>query len=178
MFQLTTKNLVGTAMCIALGIILPQVFHLVGAGSVFLPMHIPILLCGLCFGMPCGLICGLITPLLSSLFTGMPPIYPIGITMCFELATYGAVSGLIYRLKNQNIYIALIGAMLVGRLVSGAVSAVLYNIAGNPYGLQTFLTASFVTGLPGIVIQIIIVPLMVIALEKGGLISNPGLSQA
>ncbi|MBS6340005.1 MAG: ECF transporter S component [Eubacterium limosum] len=170
-----TKNLVGTALCIALGLILPQVFHLIGAGPVFLPMHIPVLLCGLCFGWPFGLICGVVTPLLSSVMTGMPPLFPTGTAMVFELAAYGALSGLLYRKFRQNIYLSLIAAMFGGRVVSGLASAIFYGVAGKAYGLQIFLTGAFVTGLPGIILQILIVPVLVIVLEKSRVISSPGL---
>ncbi len=172
-----TKNLVGTALCIALGLILPQVFHLIGAGPVFLPMHIPVLLCGLCFGWPFGLICGAVTPLLSSVMTGMPPLFPTGAAMVFELAAYGALSGILYRKLRQNIYISLIAAMVGGRAVSGLASAVFYGVAGKDYGFQIFLTGAFVTGLPGIILQLLIIPLLVIGLEKATVISKPTISK-
>lgn len=172
-----TKKLVGTALCIALGLILPQVFHLIGAGPVFLPMHIPVLLCGLCFGWPFGLICGAVTPLLSSVMTGMPPLFPTGTAMIFELAAYGALSGLMYRNLRQNIYLSLIAAMLGGRVVSGLASAIFYGVAGKAYGFQIFLTGAFITGLPGIILQILIVPLLVIGLEKAMVISKPTISK-
>lgn len=172
-----TKNLVGTALCIALGLILLQVFHLIGAGPVFLPMHIPVLLCGLCFGWPLGLVCGAVTPLLSSVMTGMPPLFPTGTAMVFELSAYGALSGLMYRNLRQNIYISLIAAMVGGRVVSGLASAVFYGVAGKAYGFQIFLTGAFVTGLPGIILQILIVPLLVIGLEKAMVISKPTISK-
>lgn len=168
-----TKNLVGTALCIAFGLILPQVFHLIGAGPVFLPMHIPVLLCGLCFGWPFGLICGALTPLLSSVLTGMPPLYPTGAAMVFELAAYGVLSGLLYRRFQQNIYLSLVAAMLGGRVVSGLASALFYGMAGKEYGFQIFLTGAFITGLPGIILQILVVPILVIALEKGKVITKP-----
>lgn len=169
-----TKNLVGAGLCIAIGLILPQLFHMVGAGPVFLPMHIPVLLCGLCFGWQYGLAVGVVTPLLSSLFTGMPPIFPTAVAMMFELGAYGALTGLIYRYLRQNIYIALIGGMLGGRVVSGFASALFYGLAGKEYGLQLFLTGAFVTAIPGIILQIIVVPLLVFALEKSGVIERPG----
>lgn len=171
-----TKNLVGSGLCIALGLLLPQVFHLIGAGSVFLPMHIPVLLCGLCFGWQYGLAVGVVTPLLSSLFTGMPPIFPTAVAMMFELGTYGALTGMIYRQLKQNIYVSLIGGMLGGRVISGVASALFYGLAGKEYGFQIFLTGAFVTALPGIILQILIVPLLVIALEKAGAIQKPILS--
>ena len=93
--------------------------------------------------------------------------------MMFELAAYGALSGLLYRRFNLNVYVGLIGAMLGGRVVSGIMSAVFYGIAGKAYGFQIFLTGAFVTAIPGIILQIIAIPLLVMALEKARVIEKP-----
>ncbi|MDK2961759.1 MAG: hypothetical protein PWP20_885 [Eubacteriaceae bacterium] len=168
-----TKSLIGTGLCMAMGLLLPQLFHAIGAGSVFLPMHIPVLICGLCFGWEYGLACGVVTPLLSSVITGMPPIFPTAIAMMFELAAYGALTGFIYRKLNLNLYLSLIISMLGGRVVSGIASMILYGVAGSEYGLQIFLTGAFVTALPGIILQIVVVPVLVMALEKAKVIEKP-----
>lgn len=167
------QKIVVTALLIAVGIILPLAFHSIAdAGRIFLPMHIPVLLCGIVCGMPYGFACGIITPLLSSLFTGMPPVAILPSMLC-ELAAYGAVSGLLIRyvrLKNLyvNVYIALIGAMLFGRIFYGILNALIFN-AGE-YSMQIWLTAAFVAALPGVVIQIVVVPAVVVALQKAKLI--------
>ena len=161
-----TVNLTGAALCIALGLILPVLCHMVGAGSVFLPMHIPVLLCGLLFGWQYGAVCGLIVPLLSSLLTGMPPIFPTAAAMMLELCAYGLLTGLFYRKMRWNVYPALICAMLGGRVVSGAANAVFLGMADKPYGFAAFLSASFVQAVPGIIIQIVFIPVIVLALEK------------
>lgn len=161
-----TVNLTGAALCIALGLILPVLFHMVGAGSVFLPMHIPVLLCGLLFGWQYGAVCGVIVPLLSSLLTGMPPIFPTGAAMMLELCAYGLLTGLFYRKLRWNVYPALICAMLGGRVVSGAANAVFLGMADKPYGFAAFLSGSFVQAVPGILIQIVFIPVIVLALEK------------
>ncbi len=168
-----TKNLVIAALCLALGILFPQIFHVFGAGSTFLPMHIPVLLCGLLCGWQYGALCGFIVPLLSSAFTGMPPMFPTAPAMMLELCTYGALTGLFYRKQKWNIYVSLVGAMLAGRVVSGIANAVFMGIAGKAYGFSAFLTASFVTAVPGIVIQLVAVPLVVLCLEKANLMESP-----
>ncbi|HJB26091.1 MAG TPA: ECF transporter S component [Firmicutes bacterium] len=168
-----TKNLVIAALCLALGILLPQVFHAFGAGSTFLPMHIPVLLCGFLCGWQYGALCGLVVPLLSSLFTGMPPIFPTAPAMMLELCAYGLLTGLFYRRVKWNIYFSLISAMLAGRIVSGIANAAFMGIAGKAYGFSAFLTASFVTAVPGIIIQLVAVPLIVICLEKARLMESP-----
>lgn len=162
-----TKQLVTAALCTALGLLLPTVFHMFGgAGPAFLPMHIPILLCGLLCGWQYGVLCGIVVPLLSSLLTGMPALYPTGLAMCLELACYGAVSGLLY--GKWGIYPSLISAMLAGRAVSGCANAILLGMAGKAYGLGAFLSASFAVALPGILIQLIFIPAIVKLLERAG----------
>ncbi len=161
-----TVNLTGTALCIALGIVLPMFFHMFGAGTTFLPMHIPVLLCGLIFGWQYGALCGFIVPLLSSVLTGMPPIFPIGTAMMLELCAYGALTGVFYQKFRWNLYLALIGAMLGGRAVSGAANAIFMNMANKPYGFPVFLSGAFVQALPGILIQVILIPAIILALEK------------
>lgn len=170
-----TKDLVSAALCVALGLIVPQVFHLipfVGAvpnlGGVFLPMHIPVLLCGFLCGWRYGAACGAIVPLLSSVVTGMPVLWPQGVSMVFELAVYGLVTGLLYRGMNKNVYLSLITAMIAGRAVSGIAKAVLFGMAGKPFGMAAFLSGAFTMAVPGIILQLVLVPVLVVALEKAG----------
>jgi len=167
-----TRKIVGTALFAAIGIALPLAFHSVpNAGRVFLPMHIPVLLCGLVCGFPYGLACGIATPLLSGLLTGMPPPAMLPAMVC-ELAVYGLVSSLLARyapVKNPyaRIYAALAGAMLSGRLVLGALNALLFS-AGE-YSLRVWLGGAFVTALPGIAAQVILIPAIVFSLRRAKL---------
>ena len=172
-----TKDLVSAALCVALGLILPQVFHLVpfvGAvpnlGGVFLPMHIPVLLCGFLCGWRYGAACGAVVPLLSSVITGMPVLWPQGVSMVFELAVYGLVTGLLYRTLGRNVYLSLLAAMGLGRVASGAAKAVFFGMAGKPFGMAAFVSGAFTTAIPGIVLQLILIPVLVAALEKAGAI--------
>lgn len=170
---MTTKKLIVTALCMALGVVLPMAFHAVpNAGSVLLPMHIPVLLCGLSTGPVYGLLCGILTPALSSLLTGMPKV-PYLFTMMFELAVYGLMAGILIRwIKgNQpviNLYLSLIGAMLAGRVIYGIVNALIFQ--AGAYSFEVWLTASFVTAFPGIVLQLLLLPAVVRALQKTGMI--------
>lgn len=162
-----TRQLVTAALCVAMGLLLPSVFHLFGgAGPAFLPMHIPVLLCGLLCGWQYGALCGAILPLLSSALTGMPVIYPTGIAMCFELACYGAVSGLLY--GRWGVYPSLVCAMLAGRVVSGCAHAILLGLGGKVYAFSAFLSTAFVVAIPGIVIQLVCLPAIVKLLERAG----------
>lgn len=166
------RKLVLGALFTALGVLLPMVFHFVpNAGSVFLPMHIPVLLCGLICGWPYGLACGILAPLLSSLLTGMPPAAMLPGMLC-ELAVYGAVSGLLSQFIRTgkalvDTYLALLGAMLAGRLVAGATNALIFR--AGAYSLQTWIAASFVTALPGIIIQLVLIPILIMAPKRAKL---------
>ena len=172
-----TKDLVSAALCVALGLIVPQVFHLipfVGAvpnlGGVFLPMHIPVLLCGFLCGWRYGAACGAIVPLLSSVVTGMPVLWPQGVTMVFELAAYGLFTGLLYRIMKRNVYLSLVAAMIIGRVVSGVAKAVFFGMAGTPFGMAAFISGAFTTAIPGIILQRVLIPGLVMALEKAGML--------
>ena len=170
-----TKRLILAGLCVALGIVLPIAFHsIANAGSILLPMHIPVLLCGLLCGWPYGLACGVLAPLLSSLITGMPPMAFLPSMLC-ELAVYGFVSGLLMRYVKTgkllaDLYISLVGAMLLGRLVLGLLNAVLFR-AGE-YSVALWTTSASVTALPGIVIQLAVIPVLVFALKKSNLITE------
>ena len=164
-----TKNLVTSGMCVALAIVLPMAFHMIpDAGKVFLPMHIPVLLCGLLCGPVYGLGCGILAPLLSHLFTGMPPTAMLPSMLC-ELAAYGMLSGILIRVIRTkwnllNLYTALIGAMICGRIINGVLNALIFN-AGK---------YSFLQAIPGIVIQLALIPLLVLALQKARLADRAG----
>ncbi|MEG2597295.1 MAG: ECF transporter S component, partial [Oscillospiraceae bacterium] len=111
-----------------------------------------------------------IIPLLSFLITSMPPLYPVGVSMMFELAAYGIIAGLLY--KKCNVFVSLIGAMLGGRIVYGLFNLIILGLAGTPYGMEAFLTSAFVTAFPGIVIQLILIPAVVIILEQTGFLQK------
>jgi len=171
----TTKKTVYTGLCLALGVVLPIAFHSIpNAGSMLLPMHLPVLLCGLLCGWPFGLMCGILTPLLSSLITGMPPMAYLPSMVC-ELAVYGLLSGLLLRYVRTgkmipDIYLSLIGAMIAGRIVYGLMQAIIFR-AGN-YSIAIWMTGVFVTALPGIVIELVAIPAIVLALEKAKLLKR------
>ena len=171
----TTKKLVLSAMFLALGLVLPLLTgQIQQIGSMLLPMHIPVLLCGFICGWPYGLAVGFILPLLRSVTFGMPPMYPVAIAMAFELATYGFVSGLLYaRAKKKNIlsiYLSLIVAMIAGRLVWGVAEIVLLGLKGNAFTWQAFLAGAVLNAIPGIILQLILIPVILFALQKAKLI--------
>lgn len=171
-----TKKLVLSALFLALGIVLPfftgQIQQI---GNMLLPMHIPVLLCGFVCGGPYGLIVGIIVPLLRSLLFTMPPMMPTAVAMAVELAAYGLVTGLLYpkfKKKKFGIYITLITAMIIGRIAWGIASFVLYSILGNPFTWQIFAAGAFLNAIPGIIVQLILIPIIIYALNKANLLEN------
>ena len=167
------RKTVITALCVALCIVLPMAFHMVkNAGTIFLPMHIPVLLCGLICGWQYGPVCGLLGPRRSSLLTQMPPMAILP-SMMAELAVYGAVTGLMmyafkYKTTYLSLYTSLVVALISGRVVSGILKALIFS-AGN-YSFSVWVTASFVTCLPGLAIQLVIIPTLVKVLAKAKLL--------
>jgi len=161
---------------IALGLVMPFLTgQIPSIGSMLLPMHIPVLLVGFVCGWPYGLAVGFITPLLRSLIFGMPPPFPTAVAMAFELAVYGLATGLFYKLlpkKNVFIYVSLILSMICGRIVWGIVSLILYGFADKPFTWQIFAAGAVVNAIPGIILQIVIIPVIIIALKRGNLIKN------
>lgn len=168
-----TKRSIITAVCIALCVVLPMAFHAIPqGGSIYCPMHIPVLLCGLICGWPFGLLCGIAGPLLSSALTGMPPVAYLP-SMVIELAVYGAVSGLVMKAIKTgklypDLYISLVSAMLAGRVVGGLANAAVFS--RGEYSMTAWASGYFVTGLPGIIIQLALIPSVVYALEKANLV--------
>lgn len=167
--KFSVRGTVLTALFVAIGLVLPKIFHMVpNFGSIFLPMHLPVLLCGLTVGAPYGFVCGIVTVCLSMAINGMPPVFPIGVCMIAELAAYGLTSGLFYKMFKK-VYPALVLSMLAGRIVNGVAMAMAMGMAGRAYTMQAFVAGAFVTALPGIVIQLIVIPPIVVALNKAKL---------
>ena len=164
------KKLTLSAMFLALAFVLPFLTgQIPQIGSMLCPMHIPVLLCGFFCGAPWGLAVGFIAPLLRSFTLGMPPMFPTAFCMAFELAAYGFVAGWLHNKlpkKKVNVYISLLCAMLIGRIVWGAVMFACMGFDVSAFGLQAFMTAAVLNAVPGIVVQIVLIPLLVITLEK------------
>ncbi len=163
-------RMVLAAMFLALALLLPFLTGQIREiGNKLCPMHIPVLLCGFFCGPLYGLAVGLIAPLLRFFLFGMPQILPSGLAMSFELAAYGLTAGLLYRFlpkKKLSVYLSLIGAMLVGRVVWGAASFVIYGLRKTGFSWSAFLAGAFVNALPGIILQLVLVPILVLTLER------------
>ena len=170
--NLTVRRMVSAALCLALCMVLPFLTgQIPQIGSALSPMHIPVLLAGFLCGPWWAMAVGAAAPLLRFALFGMPPIFPTGVAMCFELAAYGLVSGLLYaRLpkKTANIYVSLLVAMLTGRVVWGIARVALSGVAGQPFTWAAFLAGAFINAVPGIILHILLVPVIVLALRRAG----------
>ena len=168
------RQIVLAALFLALAFVLPMVTgHVPQVGNMLCPMHFPVLLCGFVLGGPWGLAVGFVAPLLRSVLFGMPPMFPIAVSMAFELATYGLVSGVMYRRVKHTLpmmYATLLTAMVAGRLVWGAVRFVLAGLTGGSFPFSAFLSGALLTAVPGIVAQLVLIPLLLTALQKAGLL--------
>ena len=154
------------ALCYTLPFLTGQIQQL---GAMLTPMHFPVLLCGFLCGWPYGLAVGLIAPVFRSLTLGMPPLFPNALAMSLELAAYGAVSGLTYALlprKKGFIYPSLLIAMLAGRAVYGLAMLCFMGLSAKGYTWQAFFSAAFLQSVPGILLQLLVIPPLVIALER------------
>lgn len=171
-----TLKLTYSAVCLALGLVLPFLTgQIPQIGQALSPMHIPVLLCGFLCGWPWGLAVGFILPLLRSALFGMPALYPMALSMAFELAAYGALSGLLYKLlpkKIGYIYISLVAAMIGGRLIWGAARYILAGVKGDSFTFAAFLAGAVTNAVPGILLHIALIPLIVLALKKANLVPN------
>ncbi len=165
-----TKRLCTAAVCLALALLLPLLTgQLRSLGNALCLIHLPVLLCGYICGGVWGLCVGLTAPLLRYALFGMPPIYPMGLAMSLELGCYGLVAGLLYRRLPRTtamLYVSLVTAMLSGRLVWGLARYAFAGLSGSSFPLSAFLAGAFTNALPGIVLQLVLIPLLVTALQK------------
>lgn len=173
------KKMILSSVLLALGMVLPLfTAQIKEIGDTLLPMHIPVMLCGLICGWQYGGFIGLILPFLRSVTFGMPTIYPQAVWMAVELCAYGAVIGIMYMiLKKKNllsIYISLITAMISGRVMWGIVKAILLGVGGKPFTFTMFWVGGFADALPGIILQLILIPSVVLIVNTASRSSNNG----
>ena len=168
----TVNDLTVSAMLFALGLLLPFLTgQIPEIGNLLLPMHLPVLLAGFIVGWKYGLVIGATLPIVRSLIFSMPKLYPTATAMAFELCAYGVLTGLFYLVifKKRTlleVYASLIIAMLGGRIVKGIVSAFLYGTAEEPYTFAAFIGGAFLEAIPGIVLQLILIPTLLVAIKR------------
>lgn len=175
----TLLNTLYSALFMSLGLVLPfftgQIQQI---GNMLLPMHLPVMLCGLLCGWQYGLIIGLILPCFRFILFGMPAIYPSAIAMSFELATYGFVIGLLFEKSDwkclKTLYKALLVAMLAGRIVWGGAMFLLLSFGTGRFTFYAFLAGGFINAIPGIILQLILIPAIMLLLKKTHFVSFKG----
>ena len=159
-----------SAMFLALAYVMPFLTgQIPEIGSMLCPMHLPVLLCGFICGPVWGVVVGFIAPLFRSLTLGMPPLFPTAVCMALELATYGAIAGLMHKMlpkKNPYIYCSLLTAMIAGRIVWGMAMLVCMGINGGAFTISAFLAGAVINAIPGIIVQIVLIPLIVMVLDN------------
>ena len=170
-----TEKISLTALFAAIGLVLPFLTGQIPViGKMLLPMHLPVLLCGFICGAPYALPLGALLPVIRSLVFSAPPLYPDAAVMVFELAAYGFFSGFFYsRLKKQSVagvYLCLAASMLAGRVIWGVAKAVMLGFGGSGFTVSAFLTVGFVQAIPGIVLQLVLIPALMFALDKTRLV--------
>ncbi len=169
------RNLTLTAMLMAVGVVLPFFTgQIPRIGNMLLPMHIPIFLCGLLCGWKYGAAAGFILPLFRSVLFGMPVLFPTAAAMAFELMTYGLVAGWLYeRSRRQSVialYRSLLPAMLAGRIVWGMVQMLFLGLGQRAFTWEIFMAGAFLNAVPGIALQLVLIPLVMVALNRTGIV--------
>ena len=159
-----------SAIFLALAYILPFLTRQIPqVGAMLCPLHIPVIICGFVCGWKYGLVVGFIVPLLRSLTLGMPPLFPTATAMAFELATYGFVAGLMYNILPRTkvyIYLSLIVAMVLGRVIWGIAMLTCMGINNTPFSFTAFISGAVINALPGIILQIVLIPIIIMTIEK------------
>ena len=169
------KKITISAALLALGLVLPFLTgQIPQIGNMLLPMHIPVFLCGLICGWQYGGIIGFIMPLLRYALFGAPVLFPSCISMAFEMATYGLMAGLLYGMSKWkcviSLYRSIIAAMLAGRVVWGIAQITVLGLSGGAFTWQAFMAGAFINAIPGIILQLILIPAVMVALNRTGLI--------
>jgi len=166
--KIPVRNLVLAGLFVAIGILIPQAFHLLALGKHFLPMHIPVILGGMLLGWQWGFLIGCITPMGSSLLTGMPPLMPpVAVSMTVELAVIGSLAGVSRSLCGRSIIAALVLTLIAGRLAWGVAGYFLLPLLGfKGVSLVYPLTVGLISSLPGIAVQLLIIPPLVKIIER------------
>ena len=171
-----TKKLILSALFLAIGFVLPMITGQIPAiGQVLLPMHIPVCLCGMICDWRYGAVVGFILPLFRSLLFSVPVMYPTAIAIAFEMSVYGAVVGLLYGYSKKksilSIYVAMLVSMLAGRVIRIIAEVILFQFVGKTLAFYTYVSVVFVHSLPGIALQLILIPAVMLALKKAKLVA-------
>jgi len=168
-FRTVIRDLTIASLCLAVALVLPFFTGQIPAiGAMLCPMHIPVLICAYLCSWQWAALVGFMAPFIRFALFSMPPM-PFGIAMAFEMATYGAVAALMYRLlpkKKAGIYISLITAMIAGRVVWGAARMIIAGVTQSEFTWSLFIGGALLEAIPGIILQSILIPVIVMAVKR------------
>ncbi|WP_053954940.1 ECF transporter S component [Inediibacterium massiliense] len=162
-----SKEIIVSGLFIAIGVLLPMAFHAFGSmGKILLPMHIPVFIGGFFLSPIFAFIVGAVTPIMSGVLTGMPVLFPMAVIMAFELGTYGLIISLFSRKRRKPVMIPLLVSMIGGRIVAGITVYFLSLLFGLKMNPILFVKGGILTGLPGIVVQMVLIPVVIYGLNR------------
>lgn len=156
--KITTRQITLASLFIALCVIVPFLFHLVGLGMIFLPMFLPILLAGFLIDFRFAWLVGSLGPLTSSLATGMPPFFPTAISMAAEGMVAAGVASFLFHTPKKSLWLALPVAIVAERITRVIMILLIFPIFGLP--AKEWSIVELITTLPGVVLQLILIPLV------------------
>ena len=169
-----TRDMILAALCLAIAMVLPFLTGQIQTiGNMLSPMHIPVFLCAYICGWKWAAAVGFVAPFIRYAAFGMPPLMPVGVGMAFEMLTYGLVAGLLYKIlpkKTVNIYVSLIISMIAGRIVWGIARLVIAGVVADAFTWQMFIAGALLNAVPGIVVQLTLIPTIMVALNRTGLV--------
>lgn len=169
------QKLVLSAMFFALGLVLPFLTGQIREiGNMLLPMHFPVLLCGLICGWKYGSIVGFFVPIIRSLVFGMPVLYPNAVGMAFELLTYGLLAGLLFQKSDiqnaKRIFCTLLITVISGRIVWATAQIFMLGLGDGGFTFTIFLSKGLLNAIPGLVLQFTLIPAIILVLKRASLI--------
>jgi hypothetical protein len=153
------------ALFAALGVVLPPIFHVFGLGSTFLPMFLPVMLGSMLLSWKFALVLAIFAPLTSWLLTGMPPLVPpILPLMLAELVLLALICSVLHVHLQRSVWFTLLIAIIADRLL--LFFMVTFAASWLSLDPAVFSIALVVSGLPGIVLQLLVIPLALKLLQQ------------
>lgn len=168
--KIQTQQITITALFIALCVIVPFVFHLAGLGMIFLPMFLPILLAGFIIRFPLAMLVGLLGPIVSTVLTGMPPLFPTAVSMMVEGMAAAGVASFMFQARKMPLWLVLPVAVVAERITRVVMIFSILPLFGLP--AREWSIAEITLTLPGVVLQLFLVPMVLFMLWRANLIKR------
>ena len=162
--QLKTREITWISLFIVLAIITPIVFHLFGAGLMFLPMFLPIILSGYFLDLPGAILVGLLAPWVSGVVTGMPPLIPVAPIITVQVVSAVSMVSYLYHRKRIHYFLCLVAGIVAERFSLILMMYLVAPLLNLPPKLLSW--GSFIYSLPGIVLQLFVIPVVLLIVWK------------